>query len=241
MRTERSRFSGRRILVTGASGGIGEAVARRAWEEGGEVYASDLDAPVLDGPTCLQLNAADADSWSTALGIVEEQGPLDVLLLCHGISQPQVSVFDLPEEDWDRVLRVNLTSCFLGLKSVVPGMVEREFGRVVALASIAAKEASAREHVYAASKAGLVALVNTVAREVATSGVTLNTVAPGPVTTPLWNALGDDVKTDRLRKTPMNRPGTPDEIASIVLWLASEEASYTTAQCFDSSGGRATY
>jgi 3-oxoacyl-[acyl-carrier protein] reductase len=238
------RFAGRTCLITGATGGIGRAVLERWLADGGSAWATDVTEPPLSHPGVVSraLDVTDPMSWSMIMAEVEgSSGSIDTLLLCHGVSQPHVPTADLDLVDWNRVLDINLTGCFLGIQATLPAMVERGFGRVVAVASIAAKEASAGEHVYAASKAGLVALIKSVGKEVATTGVTLNSVAPGPVETPLWDALSDSLKSDRLRRTPMERPARPDEVASIMLWLASEEASYTTAQVFDASGGRATY
>ncbi|MBT2249044.1 SDR family oxidoreductase [Arthrobacter sp. BHU FT2] len=238
------RFTGRTALVTGASGGIGRAVAARLATEGATVWATDLTAPAdqADGTVHGRaLDVTDEQAWETLVKEIEDSGQLDALYLCHGISQPHVPTLELTREGWEHVQNVNLTSCFLGIKAAAPGMIDRGYGRIVALASIAAKEASAGEHTYAASKAGLVALVKSVGKELATTGVTVNSIAPGPVETELWNRLGDDLKQDRLRRTPMGRPATPDEVASLALWLGSEEASYSTAQCFDASGGRATF
>lgn len=233
----------RTAIVTGASGGIGGAVVRRLLSAGQRVWATDLVAPEVSDPNavCRALNVTDESAWATLIGEIEADGGFDQLLLCHGISQPHVPTTELTLDGWQRVLDVNLTSCFLGIRTALPPLVERGWGRIVAVASIAAKEASAGEHTYAASKAGLVALVKSTGREYARTGVTINSVAPGPVETELWRVLGDDLKQDRLRRTPMGRPATPDEVASIMLWLASDEASYTTAQCFDASGGRAVY
>ncbi|MEV7574384.1 SDR family NAD(P)-dependent oxidoreductase [Pseudarthrobacter sp. NPDC089323] len=237
------RFAGRTALVTGASGGIGRAVVSRLAAEGATVWATDLNAPAeIQGSVhSRSLDVTDEQAWETLVKEIEDSGQLDALYLCHGISQPVIPTVELTREQWERVQTVNLTSCFLGIRAAVPPMVRRGYGRIVALASIAAKEASALEHTYAASKAGLVALVKSVGKELATTGVTVNSIAPGPVQTELWNRLGDDLKQDRLRRTPMGRPATPDEVASIALWLGSDEASYSTAQCFDASGGRATF
>lgn len=238
------RFAGRTALVTGASGGIGRAVVARLASEGATVWATDLTPPGEHPAGDVHgrsLDVTDDQAWETLVKEIEEFGQLDALYLCHGISQPHVPTIELTREGWERVQTVNLTSCFLGIKAAAPAMIGRGYGRIVALASIAAKEASAGEHTYAASKAGLVALVKSVGKELATTGVTVNSIAPGPVETELWTRLGDDLKQDRLRRTPMGRPATPDEVASIALWLGSDEASYSTAQCFDASGGRAVF
>lgn len=239
---EQKRYAGRGVVVTGASGGIGRAVARRLAEEGASVWATDISAPPTDlGIRNRSLDVTQRDAWEALVQEIDTVEPIDAIFLCHGVSQPQVGFLDVLTDQWDRVMDINLKSYVHGLQSVLPGMMARGYGRVVATASIAAKEASHREHVYAASKAGLVALINSVAREIAQSGVTMNTVAPGPVETELWARLDQAVRDDRIRRTPMQRPATPDEVASLMLWLGSPEASYTTAQCYDISGGRATY
>ena len=168
--------------------GIGRAVLERWLADGGSAWATDVTEPPLSHPGVVSraLDVTDPMSWSMIMAEVESSsGSIDTLLLCHGVSQPHVPTADLDLVDWNRVLDINLTGCFLGIQATLPAMVERGFGRVVAVASIAAKEASAGEHVYAASKAGLVALIKSVGKEVATTGVTLNSVAPGPVETPL--------------------------------------------------------
>jgi NAD(P)-dependent dehydrogenase (short-subunit alcohol dehydrogenase family) len=230
-------------IVTGAMGGIGKTTVQKLLDSGQRVWATDLNAPDFDCPkaTCRSVDVTDEDAWSTLIEEVELDGGFDQLFLCHGISQPHVSTVELSLEGWQKVQDVNLTSCFLGIRAALPPLSNRGWGRIVTVASIAAKEASAGEHTYAASKAGLVALVKSVGKEVAQTGVTINAVAPGPVETELWQVLSDDLRQDRLRRTPMGRPARPDEIVSLMLWLSSDEASYVTAQCFDSSGGRAVY
>ncbi|MGO2037607.1 MAG: SDR family NAD(P)-dependent oxidoreductase [Brevibacterium sp.] len=242
-RPDNSKVASRTAIVTGAGGGIGKAVVGRLLQAGQKVWATDLSVPELEhqDATCRSLDVTDESAWSALISEVDDNGGFGQLFLCHGISQPHVPTSELTLDGWRAVQDVNLTSCFLGLRATLPSLVRRGWGRIVAVASIAAKEASAGEHTYAASKAGLVALMKSVGKEVAQTGVTINSVAPGPVETDLWRVLSDDLKRDRLQRTPMGRAAKPDEVASIMLWLASEEASYTTAQCFDISGGRAVY
>lgn len=237
------RSEGKIALVTGARGGIGQAVVERLRRDGATVWATDLgDESSNDGRVIRRpLDVTDPDAWRKLVAEVEATGPIDQLHLCHGISQKLVPALELELADWQRVQDVNLTSVFLGIRATAPAMVARGYGRIVAVASIAAKEASKLEHTYAASKAGVVALVKSVGKELAADGVTVNSIAPGPVRTPLWDRLTDEVKNDRMSRTPMGRPAEPAEIASLAAWLASPEASYITAQCLDSSGGRAVY
>lgn len=238
-----TRFGGRIALVTGARGGIGRAVVDRLARDGATVWATDVgEEPSTDGGIVRRpLDVTDPEAWAALVAEIEAEGPIDQLHLCHGISQKLVPALELGLDDWQRVQDVNLTSVFLGIRAVASAMVARGYGRIVAIASIAAKEASRLEHTYAASKAGVVALVKSVGKELAADGVTVNSIAPGPVRTPLWDRLTDEVKRDRMSRTPMGRPAEPEEIASLAAWLASPEASYITAQCLDSSGGRAVY
>ena len=238
------RFRGRGFIVTGAQGGIGRAVVDRLAAEGAVVLATDAKPAVSDdraNVTEAVLDVTDPAGWRDVVAHASRIGADDGLLICHGITHPQVPVTELSLEDWRRVLDVNLTGCFLGIQSVLPVLKAKGWGRIVALASIAAKEASVNEHAYAASKAALVALVKSVGKEVATAGVTANTVAPGPVGTELYFKLGEAHHADRMRRSPMKRVATPEEAAALITWLASPEASHTTAQCYDLSGGRATY
>lgn len=237
------RFAGRGFLVTGAVGGIGRAVVDRLAAEGAIVLATDAvptSEPDTDRVTRTVLDVGDTEGWAATVKQAVDIGAADGLALCHGISQPLVPTAELELLDWQRVLDVNLTGCFLGIKSMVPELRGRGWGRIVALASIAAKEANVEEHAYAASKAGLVALVKSVGKELATTGVTANAVAPGPVSTELFYRLGAEHNAERLRRVPMGRPATTEEAAALICWLLSAEASYSTAQCFDLSGGRAT-
>lgn len=243
-----NRFRGRGFIITGAAGGIGRAVTDRLLAEGARVLATDaVPFTVETPPECpgrvdtVVFDVTNEDAWATLVDQAHTLGALDGLALCHGVSQPLVPTADLNLDDWRRVLDINLDGCFLGVRAVLPHLTQRKWGRVVALASIAAKEANALEHAYAASKAGLVAFIKSVGKEVATTGVTLNTVAPGPVGTELFYRMGPDHNADRLTRVPMGRPAEPAEVASMVGWLLSEEAGYSTAQCFDLSGGRAVY
>lgn len=242
-----NRFAGRRFLVTGASGGIGGAVVERLAAEGAQILAADVNeyVPATEAlarsVTAVKLDVTDEEAWQRTVAEAVATGGLDGLVLSHGVTQPQVPTAELHQSDWRRVIDINLTGCFLGVKAVLPHLTGQGFGRIVVVASIAAKEANAGEHVYAASKAGVVGLVKSVGKEVATTGVTVNALAPGPVGTELFYAMGPQHNQDRLRRVPMGRPAAPAEAGSIIAWLLSEEAAYSTGQCFDLSGGRAVF
>lgn len=240
------RFSDRVVLVTGAAGGLGTAIADRLHAEGARVALTDLveieSGPEGERTVRLRLDATSEGDWtSTVEDVLERWGRLDGLVQCVGILGKQAPVTEVGFEEWERVVRINLHSAFLGLATCLPPMLEAGYGRVVTLSSIAAKEGNALQAAYSASKAGIVALTKSAAKEVATSGVTVNCLAPTMIRTSLVDGMEQSTIDELLAKIPMRRLGRPEEVAAIVTWLLSEEASYSTAQCFDLSGGRATY
>lgn len=240
------RFSDRVVLVTGAAGGLGTAIADRLHAEGARVALTDLveieSGPEGERTVRLRLDATSEGDWASFVeDVLERWGRLDGLVQCVGILGKQAPVTEVGFEEWERVVRINLHSAFLGLATCLPPMLEAGYGRVVTLSSIAAKEGNALQAAYSASKAGIVALTKSAAKEVATSGVTVNCLAPTMIRTSLVDGMEQSTIDELLAKIPMRRLGRPEEVAAIVTWLLSEEASYSTAQCFDLSGGRATY
>lgn len=239
------RFENRGFIVTGAAGAIGRTVVERLAAEGARILAADTQptAPDFESDriTYTVLDVRDREAWAA---VVEQAVALSIhdgIAFCHGVHHRQVPTTELSTEEWQFVQDVNVLGCLLGIQAVLPVLTERGWGRILALASIAAKEASIHEHAYAASKAAVVALIKSVGKEVATTGVTANSIAPGPVGTEMFYKLGAEHNADRMRRSPMGRPATTAEVASLAAWLLSEESSYTTAQCYDISGGRATY
>lgn len=236
------RYAGRVVLISGAAGGLGGAAARRLAAEGAIVVASDLAVDsdrFTDTGAEVRLDVTQPDDWTSAvLRIVERYGRLDALLMSHGAQGPEAPVEDVPVDGWERALRINLDSCFFGLRAVVPTMKQQQYGRIAVLSSIAGREGNASMTSYSVSKAGVIALVKSVAKETAAEGITINAIAPSMFETPLLKDLSPERNAMLLSRVPMGRIGYPPEFAALAAWLLSPECSYTTGQTFDLTGGR---
>ncbi len=224
-------FNGRTAIVTGGAQGIGAAIAKRLADSGAKVHVWDLDgSPRVD--------VCDPASIEKAL---KDVGKVDVLVNNAGIAGKNVPTVDYPIEEWERVLRVNLTSQFLCCRAVAPRMVKAGYGRIVNIASIAGKEGNPNAVAYSASKAGVISLTKSLGKELAQSGVLVNCVTPAAAKTAIFDQMTEAHINYMLSKIPMNRFVNVDEIAALVCWLASEDCSFSTGAVFDISGGRATY
>jgi 2-dehydro-3-deoxy-L-rhamnonate dehydrogenase (NAD+) len=229
------RFAGRRAVVTGGLSGIGEAVARRIAAEGGKVVVWDMNGGI-------STDIADFDSVQAAAAeTVKQLGGIDVLVNSAGIAGPTATVTELKLEDWHRTIAINLNGTFYTNRAVVPHMVAQGYGRIVNIASIAGKEGNPNASAYSASKAAVIGFTKSLAKELAKTGVTVNSVTPAAVRTPIFDQIPQSHIDFMLSKIPMARLGKVDEVASLVCWLASEECSFSTGAVFDVSGGRATY
>ena len=229
------RFAGRRAVVTGGLSGIGEAVARRIAAEGGKVVVWDMNGGI-------KTDISDFDSVQAAAAeTLKQLGGVDILVNSAGIAGPTATVTDLKLEDWHRTIAINLNGTFYTNRAVVPHMVAQGYGRIVNIASIAGKEGNPNASAYSASKAGVIGFTKSLAKELAKSGVTVNSVTPAAVRTPIFDQIPQSHVDFMLSKIPMARLGKIDEVASLVCWLASEECSFSTGAVFDISGGRATY
>lgn len=237
------RFHERIVLVTGAAGGLGSATSVRLAAEGAIVVNTDA-LGTGDGSTpesSMRLDVTSRADWDGAVGLaLERYGRVDGAVLAHGVQGPETLVQDMPYEGWSRTLNVNLDGCFHGLAALLPVMRDAGYGRIAVLSSIAAREGNACQAAYSASKAAVVALVKTAAKEAAVDGVTVNTVAPSMFRTPLLEGLSPERNAQLLARVPMGRVGEPEEFAALAAWLLSAEASYTTGQVIDLSGGRNT-
>ena len=229
------RFAGRRAVVTGGLSGIGEAVAKRIAAEGGKVVVWDMNGGIT----------TDISNWDSvqaaAAETIRQLGGIDVLVNSAGIAGPTATVTDLKMEDWHRTIAINLNGTFYTNRAVVPHMVAQSYGRIVNIASIAGKEGNPNASAYSASKAGVIGFTKSLAKELAKTGVTVNSVTPAAVRTPIFDQIPQSHVDFMLSKIPMARLGKIDEVASLVCWLASEECSFSTGAVFDVSGGRATY
>jgi 3-oxoacyl-[acyl-carrier protein] reductase len=228
-------FEGRCAVVTGGVQGIGAAIVKRLKASGAKVAIWDLDGnPRVD--------VTDPASIDSALKkALADLGKVDVLVNNAGIAGKNVPTVDYPIEEWERVLRVNLTSQFLTCRAVAPHMVKAKYGRIVNIASIAGKEGNPNAVAYSASKAGVISLTKSLGKELAQAGVLVNCVTPAAAKTAIFDQMTESHINYMLSKIPMGRFVTVDEVASLVCWLASEDCAFSTGGVFDISGGRATY
>jgi 3-oxoacyl-[acyl-carrier protein] reductase len=228
-------FAGRTAVVTGGVQGIGAAIVERLRASGAKVKIWDLGGSLrVDVSDPAEVERATRDS-------IKELGKLDVLVNNAGIAGKNLPTVDYPIEEWERVLRTNLTSQFLCCRAVAPYMVRAGYGRIVNIASIAGKEGNPNAVAYSASKAGVISLTKSLGKELAQSGVRVNCVTPAAARTAIFDQMTDEHIQYMLSKIPMNRFVNVDEIAALVCWLASEECSFSTGAVFDISGGRATH
>lgn len=235
------RFKGRKAVVTGGAAGLGYGIASRIVAEGGSVEIWDinqsaLDALDLDRMTTRQIDVTDPNAVSEAM---VEAAP-DILVCSAGITGPNTTTWEYPVEDWLAVHNLNLNAVFYCCRAAAPLMRDKGWGRIVNIASIAGKEGNPNAPAYSASKAGVIGLTKSLGKELATSGVTCNAIAPAAVRTAIFDQMTQEHIDFMQSKIPMGRFGTVAEIAAMACWLASDEASFSTGFCFDQSGGRAT-
>ncbi|MFN0051325.1 MAG: SDR family NAD(P)-dependent oxidoreductase [Planctomycetales bacterium] len=242
-------LAGRVALVTGAGQGIGAAIARRLAAAGAQVAVFDRSAEHADQVAqeieglALVGDVTDAPHLSQSLERVAAwKGPPDILVNNAGIIGKVGPLTELHRDDLQAVLDINLIAPFLWSQGVLPAMLTRRYGRIVNVASIAGKEGNPNLIPYSVSKAALICLTKSLAKEVAGKGdVTVNAISPAVIHTPMMEALPVATQEYMVSRVPLGRPGTSDEVAALVHYLASSESSFTTGQCYDISGGRATY
>ena len=228
-------FAGRCAVVTGGVQGIGAAIAKRLKASGAKVAIWDLDSSP-------RTDVADPASVEAAVKrTIAEFGKIDVLVNNAGIAGKNVPTVDYPIEEWERVLRINLTSQFLCCRAVAPHMVKARYGRIVNIASVAGKEGNPNAVAYSASKAGVISLTKSLGKELAQAGVLVNCITPAAAKTAIFDQMTKQHIDYMLSKIPMGRFVEVDEIAALACFLASDECSFSTGGVFDISGGRATY
>jgi len=236
------RFSGRVALVTGASSGIGAAVARRLQEEGARVASFDLDRGAPDGVLALTGDVSRSSEVEQAVAQVKDAlGPVDILVCSAGVPGASLATVDVTDDEWRRVMGINADGVFFSNRAVIPSMVERGYGRIVNVASIAGKEGNPMAGAYSASKAAVIGLTKAIGKDLAQTGVLVNCVAPAVIETPILEGITEEHIGYMIDRIPMGRMGEPEEVAALVCWLASEECSFSTGATYDISGGRAVY
>jgi NAD(P)-dependent dehydrogenase (short-subunit alcohol dehydrogenase family) len=242
-------FRDRTAIVTGGARGIGLACAAKITAGGGRVALWDRDierarksASALKGAIAVEVDVTGEASVAQALAETEgELAPPDILIASAGITGPNTTVVSYPVDAWRQVIDINLTGVFLCNRAVAGGMAVRGRGRIVNIASVAGKEGNPNASAYSASKAAVIGLTKSLGKELATTGVLVNCVAPAVVKTELFSQMTEQHIQYMLSKIPMNRFGEVDEVAEMVAWLASDLCTFATGATFDLSGGRATY
>jgi 3-oxoacyl-[acyl-carrier protein] reductase len=222
-------FEGRVALVTGGASGIGAATVERLRAGGAEVRVFDL-ANGDDVRHSGQLDAA-----------FDRLSRLDVLVCCAGVGGDSLHTEDVSDDEWRRVHAINLDGVFFANRAAIRKMKPAVYGRIVNVASIAGKEGNPMAGAYSSSKAGVIGLTKAIGKDVAGSGILVNSIAPAVVDTPILGQISEEHIAYMTSRIPLARMAQPAEIAGVICWLASEEMTFSTGACFDSSGGRATY
>lgn len=243
------RFAGRTAVITGGASGLGRAVAKRFVAEGGKVALWDVNADWLAdvagevgaAHTAL-VDVSDAAAVAAAAaGTAAALGRIDVLVCSAGITGATAPAHEYPLDSWERVVEINLNGLFYCCRAVVPYMLQNGYGRIVNVASVAGKEGNPNASAYSASKAGVIGFTKSLGKELAGKGIIANALTPATFESPILDQLPAS-QVDYMRsKIPMGRLGEAEESAAMILFMASEECSFTTASTFDTSGGRTTY
>jgi NAD(P)-dependent dehydrogenase (short-subunit alcohol dehydrogenase family) len=241
---------GRVAVVTGGAQGFGRAISERFLKSGARVAIWDHDIALAQktaralgaDATAIACDVADPDAVAKAVdATLGGLGQIDILINNAGIAGANAKTWETDVEEWRKVMRVNLDGPFVCSRAVVPHMIDRNYGRIVNIASIAGKEGNPNAAHYSASKAGVIALTKSLGKELAGYNIAVNAVTPAAAKTAIFDQITQEHIDFMLSKIPRNRFVTVEEVASLVAWIASEENSFTTGAVFDISGGRATY
>ncbi len=246
-------LTGRVAVVTGGARGIGFAVAERLAVAGASIAIVDVDAP---GSARAATRLAESGARATSFGldvtneeqiedmtasVVAQCGSYDILVCAAGITGRNAFAWETSAEEWRQVLEVNLTGLWLCNRAALGPMRAANYGRIVNVASVAGKEGNPKLGPYSASKAGVIGVTKSLAKEVADTGIRINSIAPAVIDTPLLDGVSKETIDYMVAKIPVGRVGTPSEVAALVHYVVSDECSFATGACFDASGGRCTY
>ena len=243
-------LNGRVAIVTGGAQGIGRAVAERLAASGAKVAIWDLDGKLATeaaasiGPAAsgLSIDVTDAKAVNAAAAELEQRhGSVDILVTSAGIAGPNLKTWEYPLDEWAKIMRLNVDGTLHCCQAVIPGMIKRNYGRLVLVASIAGKEGNPNASAYSASKAAVIALTKSLGKELAQQDIAVNCITPAAARTRIFDQMSEEHIGYMLAKIPRGRFLLPEEVASMVAFLASAENSFTTGAVFDLSGGRATY
>jgi 3-oxoacyl-[acyl-carrier protein] reductase len=240
------------LVVTGGARGIGYAIAQRALRSGAAVALWDLDAERLErtrgelsalgSVSTVTVELTDEASVAAAVdSTLKAHGKIDALVNSAGITGGNGLTWELPVDVWRRVIDVNLIGCYLACRAVIPHMLAAGYGRIVNIASVAGKEGNPNASHYSASKAGLIGLTKSLGKELATKNILVNAVTPAAAKTEIFDSMSQQHIDYMLSKIPMNRFLLPQEAASLIVWLTTEDCAFSTGAVFDLSGGRSTY
>jgi 2-dehydro-3-deoxy-L-rhamnonate dehydrogenase (NAD+) len=233
-------FAGRTALVTGGASGIGAATAARLRASGAEVAVFDREP--IEGYVSVTGDISSSADVNTAVAQVERDlGRIDVLVNSAGVPGESLRTVDVTDEEWQRVFGINANGSFYTCRAVLPGMIERGYGRIVLVASIAGKEGNPMAGAYSASKAAVIAMTKAIGKDVAGTGVLVNCIAPAVIETPILAGLSQQHIDYMVERIPLGRVGRAEEVAALICFLASEELSFSTGATYDISGGRAVY